>query len=329
LAKVVVIGTGSFGKNHVRVLNELGALSGAIDANEATAKKFADLYRVPWSSDVRNFDFSGTDGVVISTPTTTHFEIAKQTITKGVGYLFIEKPVVPDVREALELRDFADEHGARLMSGFIERFNQGVTQVKSYLSEGRIGDPIIITASRIRQWPDRPIDLGVIKDTAIHDIDIVRHLSGEMPSSVYALAGSLTGRPREDHATVMLNFSRHRAILEANWITPSKSRKLAVTGMAGYIEADLITQEVTVKDDKGSFTKATQWKEPLLFELRHFLEAISTKSDPSPGCRDAVANLAVAEAALVSNQTNRAVLLSEVFDRYEGYQLDEYLGRQN
>jgi len=328
-ARVVVVGTGSFGKNHVRVLNELGALAGTIDINEAAAKKFADLYRVPWSSTVNDFDFGGIDGAVISTPTTTHFEIAKELISKGLGYLFIEKPVVADVREALRLAELAEAHGVKLMSGFIERFNQGVTQVKSYLSAGRIGDLIIMTASRIRQWPDRPVDLGVIKDTAIHDIDIVRYLSGVMPISVYALAGSLTGRPREDHATIVMNFERYRAVLEANWITPWKNRRLTVTGMAGYIEADLITQEVTVKDDKGSLTRAILWKEPLLLELSHFLDATANKGVPSPGREDAIANLMVAEAALTSSRSNRVVSLREVLDGYQGYQLDKYLRSQN
>ena len=327
--RVVVVGTGSFGKNHVRVLSELGALAGVIDINEAVAKAFSDLYRVPWSSTPKDFDFGEVDGAVVSTPTTTHFDIAKQLIAKGVEYLFVEKPVVTDVSEALELAQTMEREDAKLMAGFIERFNQAVNQVRSYLQEGRIGAPIIMATSRIRQWPDRPIDLGVIKDTAIHDIDIVRYLSEEMPSSVYALAGSLTGRPREDHATILLNFQRHRAVLEANWITPSKSRRLAVTGMTGYVEADLITQEVTVKDDKGSFTKAVLWKEPLLFELRSFLEAISNRSIPSPGREDAIANLVLAEAALISSQSNRAVSLSEIFDRYQRQQLDDYLRRKN
>jgi len=327
--KVVVVGTGSFGKNHVRVLNELGALAGVIDINQTAAKAFADLYKVPWSSSLKDFDFDGVDGAVISTPTTTHFDVAKQLIAKGVEYLFIEKPVVTDVPEALELAHIMEQQDAKLMAGFIERFNQAVTQVRSYLLDGRIGDPIIMAALRIRQWPDRPIDLGVIKDAAIHDIDIVRYLSEEMPSSAYALAGSLTGRPMEDHATIVLSFRRHRAVLEANWITPSKSRRLAVTGTTGYIEADLVTQEVTVKDDKGSFTKAVLWKEPLLFELRSFLEAISNGSTPSPGREDAIANLVLAEAALTSSQLNRAVSLNEIFDRYQGHQLDNYLRRQN
>lgn len=307
----------------------MGALAGVIDINETAAKAFSDLYRVPWSSTPKDFDFGGVDGAVVSTPTTTHFDIAKQLIVKGVQYLFVEKPVVTDVSEALELAQIMEREDAKLMAGFIERFNQAVTQVRSYLQDGRIGAPIIMATSRIRQWPDRPIDLGVIKDTAIHDIDIVRYLSEEMPSSVYALAGSLMGRPREDHATILLNFQRHRAVLEANWITPSKSRRLAVTGMTGYVEADLITQEVTVKDEKGAFTKAVLWKEPLLFELRSFLEAISNRSVPSPGCEDAIANLVLAEAALTSSQSNRAVSLSEIFDRYQRQQLDDYLRRKN
>lgn len=326
MTKIAVLGTGSFGKNHVRVLNELGALGGAIDRNEETARKYGQLYNIPWSSNVDSFDFRSIDGAVIATPTTTHQEIAKSLINKGVHYLFLEKPFVAKVSEAVELSDFGKQHDVKFMAGFIERFNQGVLTAKEYLEQNKIGRPIIMTALRIRRWPDRPVDLGVVKDAAIHDIDIARFILKGQPISVYARAGSLTRSTNEDHATVIMNFGQDCwAILEANWITPSKSRKLTLTGFLGYIEADLVTQEVTLKNGEGSFTRFAEWKEPLLFELKHFVDCILAGRKPSPDEKDAVANLAIAEAALMSNTMNRSLEFKQFLGDFGAKKLQGYL----
>lgn len=326
MTKIVVVGTGSFGKNHVRVLNELGALGGTIDKNEEMAKKYGQLYNAPWSSNVEAFDFRSIDGAVIATPTTTHKEIAKSLIAKGVHYLFLEKPFVANVSDAVELSDFGKQNDVKFMAGFIERFNQGVLTAKEYLEQNKIGRPIIMTALRIRRWPDRPVDLGVVKDAAIHDIDIARFILKGQPISVYARAGSLTRSTNEDHATVIMNFGQDCwAILEANWITPSKSRRLTLTGFLGYIEADLITQEVTLKNAEGSFTRSAEWKEPLVFELKHFIDCISTRRKPSPDEKDAVANLAIAEAALTSNTMDRSLEFKQFLGNFGAKKLQDYL----
>lgn len=326
MVRVVVIGTGSFGKNHVRVLNELGALGGVIDKNEQVAKKYGELYNVPWSSDIDDFDYSEVDGAIIATPTTTHADIARSMIMKGIDYLLLEKPFVATLNEAIDLANFGRDHGAKFMAGFIERFNQAVLLVKEYLEQNRVGKPIITTALRIRRWPERPIDLGVIKDAAIHDIDIARFILKRNPISVYARAGSLTRSTNEDHATIVMNFEEDCwAILEANWITPSKARKLTLTGFLGYVEADLVTQEVTLKNGEGSFTKFMEWKEPLLFELKHFIESISSKDRPSPDERDGIANLMIAEAALISSKMNKQVDLDEFLRDSGTYELKHYL----
>ena len=326
MTKIVVVGTGSFGKNHVRVLNELGALGGAIDRNEETARKYGELYNVPWSSSVDGFDYSTIDGAIIATPTTTHAGIAKSLISKGINYLLVEKPFVATVDEAVRLADFGKDRDAKFMVGFIERFNQAVMLVKEYLEQNKVGRPIIMTALRIRRWPDRPIDLGVIKDAAIHDVDIARFVLKGDPISIYARAGSLTRSTNEDHATIIMSFEQDCwAILEANWITPSKSRKLTLTGFLGYVEADLVDQEVTLKNGEGSFTKFMEWKEPLVLELKHFIESISSRQKPTPDERDAIANLAIAEAALMSNKMNRALDFKDFLGNLRTQNLQDYL----
>jgi UDP-N-acetylglucosamine 3-dehydrogenase len=322
VAKIVVVGAGGFGKNHVRVLNDLGSLAGVIDINEEVAKKYGSFYRVAWSTNLDSFNFNDIDGAVISTPTSTHKEIAVKLIEKGIKYLLVEKPFVATLKEAVELLEFSKGKDVKFFVGFIERFNQAVELSKNYLSEGKIGKPIILHALRVRSWPDRPIDLGVIKDTSIHDIDLSLYLFGSMPKTVYARSGSIAHSINEDHATIILNFSEEtRAVIDSNWLTPSKSRKLTITGTLGLIDADLITQEVILRNGEGAFVKRTDWKEPLLFELKSFIKCIEEKTDPSPNQKDAILALAIAEAALVSSKNNQVVSVPELLAKYHVYDL--------
>lgn len=316
-AQVVVIGAGGFGKNHVRVLNEISSLAGVIDINPEVAKKYGSFYRVPWSTNVDSFNFNNVDGAIISTPTTTHKEIAIKLIEKGIRYLLVEKPFVASLKEAIELLEFSRDKDVKFSVGFIERFNQAVEIGKKYLSEGKIGKPIILHAIRVRSWPDRPIDLGVIKDTSIHDIDLSLHLFGTLPKTVYARSGSISHSINEDHATIILNFSEEtRAVIDSNWLTPSKSRRLTITGTLGLIEADLVTQEVVLRNGDGAFLKRIEWKEPLLFELKNFVRCVEEKLDPSPNQKDAVLALAIAEAALKSSKNNQVVSVSDLLAEY-------------
>jgi len=314
MTNVVLVGCGGFGKNHARVLYELNALSGIIDINEEVARKYGNLYRTKWSTDIDHFNFNDIDAAVVATPTTTHKDIAVKLIEKGINYLLLEKPFVSNLKEAIELLEFSKDKNVKFMVGFIERFNQAVSIVKNHLVEGKVGLPIILHALRVRSWPDRPIDLGVIKDTSIHDIDLSMFLFNSVPQSLYARSGSIAHSLNEDHATIILNFSSEtRAVIDSNWLTPRKSRKLTLTGTLGIVEADLITQEVTFKNGEGAFLKYVEWKEPLLLELKHFIECIERKTNPSPNEKDAILALAVSEAALKSSKNNEVVFLSEFF----------------
>jgi UDP-N-acetylglucosamine 3-dehydrogenase len=310
LRAVVVVGAGQFGKNHVRVLNELGALGGIVDRNLAVAKFFGDLYKKPWYGDVKDLKGDEFFGAVVATPTTTHLEVAKRLIERGISNVFVEKPFTATLEEAYTLADFAEDHGAKLMVGFIERFNQAVDLIMKMLSENAIGRPIIYHAIRIRRWPERPIDLGVVKDVSIHDIDLVNYLKGGLPDLVYAKAGSAIHKVLEDHVTITLSYrSGEMAIIEANWITPYKMRRFTITGVEGVLEADLVTQEVFLKTQAGSYSPFVEWKEPLKMELNAFIHHIENNSSHSPNHVDAINALKVAEAVLKSSQSEKTIQL--------------------
>jgi len=306
--KVIVVGTGGFGKNHVRVLAELGGLGGVCDIDVEKASAYGRLYNVPYYSNVSEIPENVYDGAVVSTPTSTHKEVALQLIRKNFKYLLIEKPFTPNLREAFEIISQARREHVKLMVGFIERFNPAVSMVKNYVAEGAVGEIIMASAMRVRRWPERITDLGVLLDTAIHDIDLMRHVFSEDPLKVYAKMGRSMHRIHEDYVTLILTFKAEKmAIIQANWLTPFKIRSLEIIGSEGVIEADLVSQQVTLSSKDDRITPFSEWSEPLRHELKHFLECIVNGADPSPGEEDAIKALEIVESSFKSSETGNVV----------------------
>src|SRR5438094_8463841 len=152
-------------------------------------------------------------------------------------------------RAADRLVNSARKAGGKLRMRFIERFNAGVKAVKKMLTQKRVGDVIIATGRRVARWSIRIGDVGVVKDTAIHDIDAMRYLLEEEVSAIFAQTGSLRTHAYEDYAEMMLRFNGGTTgFIDANWLTPRKVRTLIITGSDATISLDYLTQEITVEN---------------------------------------------------------------------------------
>ena len=98
------------------------------------------------------------------------------------------------------------------------------------VNDGVIGEVILANTKRVSRWPIRIGDVGVIKDLAIHDIDIVNQLFGIETGTVFTKAGKIQ-HSFEDYANIMMCYPNNRgAFIETNWLTPRKVRTLSVTG---------------------------------------------------------------------------------------------------
>lgn len=306
-----VIGTGFWGRNHARVFSELEStrLVAVCDVDEGRAKAIAERYGADYyTRDVDLLARKDVEGVTICTPTTTHSEIAQKAIRYG-KHLLVEKPMADTTAQAARIVEKAEENGLILQVGFIERFNPGVTKVKEIVDKGGIGDVILAISRRIGSWPERIGDVGVVKDSAIHDLDIMRFLFGEEPQTVYARAGSLNHR-FEDYAQVVLSFSGIKTgFVEANWLTPHKLRVLTVTGSKAIVSADYITQEIMIEDNEKEVKPKTVYAEPLKLELQSFAESIISKRKPRVTGLDGLRALQIAEATLKSAETGKTIKL--------------------
>ncbi|MGD0805424.1 MAG: Gfo/Idh/MocA family oxidoreductase [Candidatus Bathyarchaeia archaeon] len=310
--KVGVIGCGSWGRNHARVYKQLpiAELGGVADLNPAVAREIGEMYRVPYYADP---DKVVTDPdiqlISICTPTITHADLGLRALEEGKDVL-VEKPMANSVDEARALIRAAEKHHQHLTVGFVERFNPAVIEVYKQVGEGRIGDVILAHSRRVSRSPGRIGDVGVVKDLAIHDIDIINHLLGVMPESVSAVAGKIKHR-YEDYANINMLYADDRnAFVETNWLTPRRVRTLTVTGTEGIINVEYTTQQITVDNDEMMIQPYLPYKEPLMEELRSFVQRSSDDAEPEITGLDGLNALRVCEAALESSETRMRVSLS-------------------
>jgi len=310
---IAVIGAGFWGRNHARNLKELQEtnLIAVCDKDDARAKAIAELYGVEAYTDSRRMlKRKDIEAVTVCTWSTNLAAEAMNVLRAG-KHVLVEKPMANNVQEARKMVELAKKRQRYLMVGFLMRFIPGIQRIKEALEKGEIGTLVYATARRVSEWPERIGDVGVVKDLAIHDIDITRYLLGDDPVEVYAKAGSLRHKQFEDHAQILLTFNGGKtAFIEANWLTPYKIRKLTVTGSNAIMSLDYITQEITIETSGQTLAPRFEVKEPLKLELQHFANSILNDKEPLITGADGLKAIQVAEAALKSAQRSTAVKLS-------------------
>jgi UDP-N-acetylglucosamine 3-dehydrogenase len=311
---VAVIGTGFWGKNHARVYTELAETDLIaicdIDAERArsVAKQFGVKPYVNTGSLLKNKDI---EAVSICTWSTRLAKEALKALKAG-KHVLVEKPMAADSRQAQKLLQTAEKEALHLTVGFLMRFIPGLQHIERAVKDRTIGELVCATSKRVSQWPERIGDVGVVKDTAIHDIDVMRYIFNEDPVAVYGKTGNMAHTKFEDYAQLMLTFEGGKtAFIESNWLTPYKTRTLVATGSKAIMRLDYITQELTIENEKETLQPRYPVKEPLKLELQNFAKSILENERPLATGEDGLKALRIAEAAMKSSATGRVVKLKQ------------------
>jgi len=309
---LAIVGVGGWGKNHARVLHDFGTLVAICEIDLQRGKELADKYGTALYSSIDDMLNSERklDACLVCTPTKTHCDIAKKIMEKGIN-VFVEKPLAFSSKECEEMTDVAEKKNVILTSGYIERFNPAVQEVKRLIDCNKYGDLIMMEFHRENRMPLHVKDVGIIYDTAVHDIDTAMFLFNSRPQVVFALSGKKF-HSYEDFATIMLGFRGHKvAIIASNWITPKKVRKFSAVCTDGIIAGDFITQEIAIDYKEATIIpRRQQFQEPLTLELQNLLDALDGKiSKPVISAIDATNVTRVAEAALLSSNTGSPIYL--------------------
>ncbi len=296
--RIGVVGVGVMGSNHARVLAGLpGAeLVAVADPDRKQAEFVARTLGCQAVTDVGELLDLKIDAVTIAAPTHLHHDIALACIARGV-HVMVEKPIASSVEEGRDIIAAARRAGVTLMVGHVERFNPAVEAIKDAIRNENI---LSIAITRVGPFPPRMSNVGVVIDLAVHDIDLIRWFTD---SDIIEVQPQLSSAVAEREDIALLQFRTASGVLahiNTNWLTPFKARTVIVATRGKYIQADLLTRQVTECfgfQPDGSYSMrhlSVGHAEPLRSELLAFLRAVRSGAAPAVTGEEGVASLEIA-----------------------------------
>jgi len=323
--KIILIGVGRFGKNHLRVLKELEndglcTFYGVVDKRIDILNEIKKNYEMAVTTDLSEFLKKDIDAIDIVTPADTHFKLCKECLTAGKN-VFVEKPLATNYNEAKKLVQIAKENDKVLMAGLIYRYNPAVNKIKEFINKGKLGK-IYYMYGHYMGFKQPREEVGALMNFAVHHIDIYDFLLEEMPEEVTCGTAYFIGREKlEDLAVLILKYRNNAVgIIECGWLPPGNHRDLTIIGSKKSISSDLSKQKIIMHNiymeksnstfkavDNGQSEINLKFEEPLNLELRDFVECVRTGRKPVANGEIASRSVMIAEKALESARLKRSV----------------------
>jgi predicted dehydrogenase len=229
-----VLGVGSLGFHHARILRDLPGISfaGVFDTDaERLGQVSRELGVHAFAS--REALLDAVDAAVVAVPTTRHAQVALAALDAGV-HLLIEKPIASTLEEAERIVEAAERGGLLVATGHVERFNGALRACESFLDE-----PRFVESHRLAPFDPRGTDVAVVLDLMIHDIDLVLGLVGAPVDTVSAV-GVPVLTPSTDIANARITFGGGAvANITASRVSFERMRKIRFFQRSGYISLDL------------------------------------------------------------------------------------------
>lgn len=300
------------GANHVRVFNELRDVARVVVVD--TSEKVLEGIRargfektVLYSSLDEALARERVDGASVVTPTPSHYVVASKLASRGIP-LLVEKPITNKLEDASKLVEQVRRKKIVFAVGHIERCNPGVQALKKHVTE--LGPLVHASAHRFGIPTKRDVGSSFI-DQATHDIDVISFLSGKYPRAVSAVEKRFVDEKYDDCCVAIYEFDGLTATVEANRVTPIKTRELILCGLKGTAKLDYIAQDLSLMKATQETTRITSFdeivfrvgrgteikpyfvkEEPLKIELENFLQCIAGKARPIASGEDGLRALA-------------------------------------
>ena len=322
MVKIGIIGTGYWGKHHLRVFKNLNCKIVGVFDIDRSKKNLADEYGVEFFS---RFDdiLKKVDAVSIITPPASHFRLAKRALLAG-KHVLVEKPFVLKSRQAKLLVKIASEKNLTLMVGHIYLYNQAIKYLKSEIENLALGKIYYLISERLNLGIIRT-DVNALWNFAPHDLSIICHLLNDFPVSVSCFGKSFLQEGIEDVVFVNLNFAGGIiANISLSWLHPLKTRRLTVVGdkKMAVFDDTLDSGQLKIYDrgvDREKVNPDSSWKsykefkiklrfgdeevprivdeEPLLSEAQDFLDSVDYKKTPLSNADKVYKIVCILEAA--------------------------------
>ncbi|MCI0562152.1 MAG: Gfo/Idh/MocA family oxidoreductase [Nitrososphaera sp.] len=310
MQKVAVVGCGYWGKNLVRNLFELNSLALVCDITpegRATAVRVAPDVEV--TGDLDSVLSSDVQGVVISTPAETHYELVQQALAAGKD-VFVEKPLALTYEQGVRLVQLADERERILMVGHVLEYHPAVVRLLDLVRTDELGKVYYIYSNRLSLGKVRREE-NILWSFAPHDIAITLRLMGSLPFQVVACGGSYVQPNIADVTVTNLLFDNGvRAHIHVSWLHPFKEHRLVVVGSRKMAAFDDVAKKLWLYDQRvelregqplpvngGGESVEFDQDEPLRLECQAFLRAMATRRPPVTDGRSGLRVLKVLSAA--------------------------------
>jgi predicted dehydrogenase len=291
VSRVIVVGTGNWGRNLVRNFYDLDALAGVAEVNPDLRNKVAATYPdVVTYTDYREVLGTDVQAVVLATPAPTHYQLAIAALKAGKD-VFVEKPMTLQTEQARTLAEYAQEHSRILMVGHLLLYQPAIAWMREYLASGKAGSVLHIATQRAKLGKVRTEE-NVWWSFAPHDISVILDLLGNPQiQQVQAHGHAMLQVGIEDNVHVDLRFEGSQtAHIHCSWYWPLNQRSTVVIAQKQMLVYDEVLQTVTIHNksvdanlnnrDEGSWSVEVAKSEPLKIECEHFLECLDTRKRP-------------------------------------------------
>ncbi|MCK6253079.1 inositol 2-dehydrogenase [Pseudomonas fragi] len=328
---IAVLGAGRIGKIHAAnvAASKLATLVVVADPFADAAASLADELGAQAMTDCEAaIDRADVDAIVIGTPTHTHINLMLRAVRQGKAVL-CEKPIDLDMAKSLAAVAEVERLNGRVMLAFNRRFESTFAQMRAAIDAGDIGEvrQVIISSRDPGLAPEDYIQHsgGIFRDMTIHDLDIGRWLLGEEPVELTAIASRLIDpvlmEKYDDYDTAMVQMQtasgKQCHINNCRQAVYGYDQRIEVFGSAGMLQMDNL-RPTTIRRWSQDATDA---REPLLnffleryqqaykAELDAYIDALVHKKPMPTTVQDGLKALQLADAAVESVKTGRAVRL--------------------
>jgi len=287
--KVAIIGCGTWGKNLVRNFYNLEALACVCDLDPKNIAAIKDNY--PNTIFTNSFDevlnSKEVDGVVIATPSHTHYNMVKKAIDAD-KHIYVEKPIATTAEHAKKMKEYAKQKGKVLMVGHLLLYHPAVTRLREIVKEGTLGVITYAQSDRLNINYFKN-DKSVMWDLAPHDVSMISYVTDKRPVKMSSAVGFSSDR-NDIMDIVHLDFELEdgvKAHVSTSWIHPQKRVTLLVRGTkaTAILDDTLSENKLQIFSNFAPNKQDIEYPdyleiEPLKLECQHFLQCMENNLTP-------------------------------------------------
>ena len=279
MIKISIVGLGQMGVNHLNNLLNIKNINLISIYDKIKRKDLENKYNSKFSENIKKV-INNTDAIIIATPTTTHFKYFLE-CSKKIKNIFIEKPLVTDIKQFKKILQITKKKKINLKVGYIERYNPTIQLIKKIVKKNKI---LNLDFIRTNNRQNKIKDTNIIFDIMTHDIDLALYLSGDVKKI------TSSGVKRRNKIKFAISTLEHKnkciTRILSNSECAKRIRTLNITTEKNYISANLLTREIIIT--KKNFAKKSNNlekkiyapnKNALLEELKDFIK--SCKKNPN------------------------------------------------